>query len=98
MRYGSLVVAVVLGTLAVSGGARVVTMPVASADPARGSVVVPLMGAGGQPVFCTVNHSGGRARPRQPQGEFERVESAPRSRKVGRARHDGRHGGQRDHG
>lgn len=34
--------------------------------PATGTVVVPLVGAGGRPVFCAANHSGALARP---QGE-----------------------------
>lgn len=39
----------------------------AAADPA-GTVVVPVVGEGGRPVFCGGNHTGGRARPRADGG------------------------------
>jgi hypothetical protein len=49
-----------------SGGARTST----------GSVVIPLVGDRGRPVFCGGNHTGGRARP-QAEGGYEVIGLAP---------------------
>ena len=63
MRSGRLGLAVVIGLVTVAGGAGA-----AVADAARGTVVVPVVGPGGRPVFCTANESGGRARPQADGG------------------------------
>jgi hypothetical protein len=73
---GMWLVAVVVGFAGLAGlpGAGV---DVAAAEaPARGSVVVPLVGPGGRPAFCGANHSGGRARPRA-EGGYQVVGLAP---------------------
>lgn len=75
MRSGRLGLAVVIGLMMVAGEAGP-----AAADPSRGAVVVPVVGAGGRPVFCTANESGGRARPRTEGGY--RVAGLPPGRHV----------------
>lgn len=61
MHAGKLGITVVALTLGMAG--------VAGAEPpAVGSVVVPLVGAGGRPAFCGANHTGGRARPQDDGG------------------------------
>lgn len=61
MHAGKLGIALVGLTLGIAGVA-------VAEPPAVGSVVVPLVGEGGRPVFCGANHTGGRARPQDDGG------------------------------
>ncbi len=70
---GAFGIAEIGARIGVAGGA----VPAARAEPdASASVVVPLVGAGGRPVFCGHNLSGGRAQP-QDEGGYRVIGLAP---------------------
>ena len=72
MHAGTIGIAVIALVAAAAGEAGA-EPPVAGQ---LGAVVVPLVGAGGRPVFCGGNHTGGRARP-QGEGGYRVVGLSP---------------------